>query len=120
MAQVKFNTALTYSTNIVEFWNIDGNGEPVAFHPSTYFTIARVDDPTKKYRVYPLVNEAATGYVKFVLDLGNSVIKAALYSVGDTTDDYSPDTYDHMYSVKADGIGGNTYVYGKLNLLVVA
>lgn len=120
MAQVKFNTALTYSTNIVEFWNVDGNGDPVAFHPSTYLTIARVDDPTQKYTVYPSVIDAPTGYVKFVLDLGNSVIKSTLYSLGDTVHDYSPDTYDHMYSVKADGISGNTYVYGKLNLLEVA
>lgn len=118
MALVKYDTTLTYSTNTVELWNRDGNGELVDFAGTPKFTITRIDDPTKTYAVSP--SATALGYVKYELDLGNALIKSLLKKDTDTTYDYDVNTFDHVYSVKTDGVGGETYMYGKLNLLEVA
>lgn len=117
MALAKFDTSLTYSVNVVEFWNLDTVGEPVEFAAGTAMYISRIDDPTKTITIHPAATDV--GYVKFTVDL-TGTHKLILKKDTDSVYDYNSPVFDHIYSVKATGVGGNTYVYGKLNILEVA
>lgn len=118
MAYAKFNTSLTYSTNTVEFWNEDVNGDTVPFDTGVVLTIARMDDMTSSVTFAPSVgSDLANGYVRFDLFLGDTASKATLYRDTDSVFDYTAENYEHVYSVKSPI---QTYLYGKLNMLEVA
>jgi hypothetical protein len=117
MALSKHDTSMTYSVNVLEFWNVDGNGVHQPFPAGTVFTISRIDNEAAK-RTFNITATAEDNGIRFTVDLSpGTAAYTTLFNVNDSVYDYKAATFDHVYSLKS---GEETYLYGRLNLLKVA
>ena len=111
MALASYNATLEYATNTIEFWLYDDANAPVSFNANTKLSIERLDDSSM---FQEFVGSVSGNKVTFTVN----PLESVLYKTGDDLYSYDDPKYEHIYSVKADGV--ETYLMGKLNLVKVA
>ena len=109
MAKAIYNAQLEYSTNTVEIWYTDENGDPAPVGSSVKFKISRADgNGTQEFS--PASN--VDGHVVFQVTPSTSLLKRPQ----DNVYDYDNTTFDHVWSMLDNN---EVYVRGKLSLVEV-